>query len=373
VEGEDGCAKIDAVDFGSIEIGQGMVRFFGPKANALTGGSATGAAGALGGGGFADAGELKLVDAALGVVTGDASEAAVDDGSDAVDRERGLSDVGGEDDFAAAGGLKDAGLFLGSEIAVQREQEEIFTMSQRIEAIHDTKDLTDAREEDQDIAGIFRLIEYIGEGINHAFGKSIIQPLNLGGAIGDVHGKGASFGADNGAAPEKLRDGRCVQRRGHDDEHQVFADGLLNLAKQGDSHVGMKAALVKLVKKHGTDAREKGVVKKLAGEDAFSKDADAGVIGELAIEANVVADFVTKLPVVFLGDSSGGGAGGDAAGLEHDEVGMFRAEEAGAQDGGWNAGGFTGPRGRDQHQAAAATEFASDLRENIVDRKGKHV
>src|SRR5436309_9534371 len=100
----------------------------------------------MGGGGFADALKLELVEAAARVVAGDAREAAVDDGGDAVDGERGFGDVGGEDDFAARRWLQGEGLLVGGEGAVEGENEDIVLAREGFEAVHGATDLLRAGE-----------------------------------------------------------------------------------------------------------------------------------------------------------------------------------------------------------------------------------
>ena len=88
---------------------------------------------------------------------------------------------------------------------------------------------------------------------------------------------------------------------------------------------------MELVEDDGADAFEEGVFEELAGEDPFGEDVEARVASDFAVEADVVADFSADLPVVFVGDACGGGAGGDSAGLEHDDVGMLAGRDTGAE------------------------------------------
>src|SRR5205814_893352 len=94
---------------------------FGPETAADAGGGATGTAGALIGAGAADFFDEKRVDAAMGVVPGDASETGVDDEADAVDGERGFGDVGGDDDFGFVVPGDGGVLVVGRKVAVKRE------------------------------------------------------------------------------------------------------------------------------------------------------------------------------------------------------------------------------------------------------------
>ena len=62
--------KIDAVDFGEREVGEMLLLDFRPEAIDAAGGLATGAAGALGGGGLGDWAQVEAVHAAIGVEGG---------------------------------------------------------------------------------------------------------------------------------------------------------------------------------------------------------------------------------------------------------------------------------------------------------------
>ena len=100
------------------------VFFAGPEAHADTGSGAAGASSALVGRGLADLFNQESVDATIGVVARNTSEAAVDDAADAVNGEGSFGDVRGDDDFplvvASDGGV----LVGGREFAVKREKDE---------------------------------------------------------------------------------------------------------------------------------------------------------------------------------------------------------------------------------------------------------
>src|SRR5215475_8661246 len=95
LEGEDDFGKVEAFDFGKFLLGTMAVFFSGPEAHANAGSGAASTAGALVGGGLADFFNQQGVDAAIGIVARNASQAAVDDAADTVNSERGFGDVGG--------------------------------------------------------------------------------------------------------------------------------------------------------------------------------------------------------------------------------------------------------------------------------------
>ncbi len=186
----------------------------------------------------------------------------------------------------------------------------------------------------------------------------------------DLDGEGSAFDVEDGAVVQELRDGLGFESGGHDDENEVGADGLLDFAEEGDGQIGVEAALVEFVEDDCADAFEEWIIDELAGEDAFGHDAQAGIGGHAALEANLVADLLAERPAVFVGDALGGGAGGDAAGLEHDEIGMIGGEKIGLEDGGRDAGGFASARLGDEDEGAGLSDALGDLREVDVDGEG---
>src|SRR5205814_425779 len=97
-----------------------------------------------------------------------------------------------------------------------------------------------------------------------------------------------------------LRDARCVgylaaiarlriERRGHDDEHQVIADRLADFAEHRDRQIRVDAALVELIEDHAADAVERWVIEQLPCEDSFGHHAQSRVARDAAIEAHVIS------------------------------------------------------------------------------------
>jgi hypothetical protein len=99
-----------------------LERLLGVEAKALAGPRATGATGALLRAGAADRRDEQRLDAHARIVHFGLAEARIDHIDDAVDRQRRLGDVGGDDDLARAGGRrsKDALLQVGRQRRVER-------------------------------------------------------------------------------------------------------------------------------------------------------------------------------------------------------------------------------------------------------------
>ncbi len=151
-EGENGFGDVDAFDFGEFLGGAMGVFFFGPEAEADSGGGASGASGALIGGGLADFFDEEGVDAAVGIEAGDAGEAGIDDEADAVDGEGGFGDVGGDDDFAAVGAVDGGVLGGGREFAVEREDGAVASVGGGLEGGDGAGDFVGAGHENEDVA-----------------------------------------------------------------------------------------------------------------------------------------------------------------------------------------------------------------------------
>jgi len=196
-----------------------------------------------------------------------------------------------------------------------------------------------------------------------------------GGTVGDFDREDAALGADDRGIIQVCCDRLSLQSGGHDDEFEVGADGLLDFAEEGQGEIGVEIAFVEFVEDDEADpphAFQIRIVEELAGEDAFGEDADAGGGGEAFFEADVVADLAAEGPAIFVGDAFGGGAGGDAAGLEHDDVGMIFGEDIGAEDGGGDASGLAGAGRGDEDEVGRVTKGVGDFAEGGVDGEREH-
>jgi len=79
-------------------------------------------------------------------------------------------------------------------------------------------------------------------------------------------------------------------------------------------------ALVKLVDDHTAHARELGVREEPARQHALGDELDPGLRADLAIEADLVADFATELAAAFGCDPRGRQSRGESSRLQHDDL-----------------------------------------------------
>ena len=93
----------------------------GPEAHAESRRGAPRTACTLGCGGGADFFDKKRIDAAIRVVAGHSCEARVNDERHAIDRQRCLGDIGGDDHFSAMGAVHSAVLLGSGEFSMQRQ------------------------------------------------------------------------------------------------------------------------------------------------------------------------------------------------------------------------------------------------------------
>ena len=95
--------------------------------------------------------------------------------------------------------------------------------------------------------------------------------------IARLHRKGPSKALDHRrVGPEKAGDAGAVQCCGHDEQSQILAQRPLRVEGKGEAEIGIEAALVELVEKHGGDAGELRVIQHHAREDALGDDLNAG-------------------------------------------------------------------------------------------------
>ena len=217
-----------------------------------------------------------------------------------------------------------------------------------------------AGEEDQDVAGLF---------IDNGFGRGGDLRFQWSGGIrsvGDCDFEEPAFGRDRGAIIEEAADGRRVERGGHDDDAKVGTRGLLEAAEEREGEVGFEVALVEFVENNGGDAAEGWVGDEAAGENAFGEETQARFRTGDLFEANLVADGFAGLFAHFESHAARGHAGGDAAGLEDEN--LAGQLEKGSRD----ACGFACAGGGFKDEAGVVMEGFEDFGDKSVYREIHH-
>lgn len=206
VEGEEGFAEVEAVDFGGIVFEAVEVFGLRPEADAVAGAEASGATGALVGARAGDFLDGEGVDAAALVVGGDAGEAGVDDGVDAFDGEGGFGDVGADDDAAGIAGLEGLVLLVWGEFAVEWEDAGVFGEGAAVEGGDGFADFVSAGHEDEEVAVevLFGDEGFCGAGGLVPEGFEVSGFVAERGLVGDVDWEGASGGVEDFAGVEVI-------------------------------------------------------------------------------------------------------------------------------------------------------------------------
>ena len=183
--------------------------------------------------------------------------------------------------------------------------------------------------------------------------------------VGDVHGMQAAGDIDHRATAEKPRDGVRVDRRRHDHDAQVGARAPCLLG-EGDRHVGVDAALVKLVDDDRPEIREQRILLKARRENAFRCGEQARFRSEPPLKPDVPADLASNRPAALLGNAPDDGAGGYASRLKQDD-------RAVADERGRHARRLSRARLRHHNHRTRSLERSGDFRKIRIDRKFDHL
>ena len=253
-----------------------------------------------------------------------AGQAGIHHDAHAFDGKAGLGYGGGKHHLAQSGrGWRYGGiLFGGAQVAVQRVQARSggkMAFQQFGHAAY----LGLTGQEDQRRAAFF------GKGAAHsggAVGKQGLPPFERAYAAGsrargmaERYGIGAAFGPDDRAWRKKFGNMVGIQRGRHDQYLQVGAQGLLGFEAEGEAGVGLKGALVELVEDDAGNAGKLRVADEAAGEDTLGYDLHAGLAAHAAFKAHAVAYALACAFAELGGHVAGGGTGGKAARLQHED------------------------------------------------------
>ncbi len=283
-----------------------------------------GAARALVGRGACDAHCLQPIETGSGIETELTSEPAVDHRRDPFHRDRGLGDVGRQDDAPPRARAQRRVLGLDRQVAEERAEAEAGFHAEGAERFFGTADLAQTGQEDQQVARRFgerapdRRGDLDGE-------RAIVRPVEETGldwmesACAPHHGSGA----------EKSRQRARFEGCRHHEESEIWARLELHLPRQRESEVGGESALVKLVEDHGADAREEWVALEPAEQDALGREDNARVGPEEPLEADPPADLHSQMPPALGGDAAGRRARRHAPGLENEDAPRRRRGDRG--------------------------------------------
>ena len=174
----------------------------------------------------------------------------------------------------------------------------------------------------------------------------------------------APLGRDNRGIPQECGNWGGVERGGHDDKCEVFAQRRVALDTERETEIGIEGAFVKFIEDHSAHTRKFGIGLDHARQDAFGHDFDPRVRPDLALAAHRIAYGFTN-GISKLGcEPFSRCARGKAARLQHHD---FASDMAGFEQGERHAAGFARTWGRLQNRHAARFYRMDQLWQDIVD------
>ena len=180
----------------------------------------------------------------------------------------------------------------------------------------DPADLALAGQKDQD-ATLGAVVHRLRDEPSH---RRLIAQGGVG-AAGQPAGLdriGAAFGGDERRIAHQRGDGCGIERGRHHQKLQILAQGGADFQGEGQTEIGVQAALVKLVEDHAAHTGQGGVGLDHSRQDAFGHHLDPGRGRDLGLAAYAVTDGLAHRLAQGLGHPLGGGAGGQTARLQHD-------------------------------------------------------
>ena len=186
--------------------------------------------------------------------------------------------------------------------------------------------------------------------------------------IAGLDRKGAAGAFDHRRIVQQAGDMRGIERRRHDDQPEILAQPGLHVAGERQAEIGVERAFVELVEQQGRDAVEPGILEHPAREHALGDDLDAGRPRYLGAEAHPIADGLADLFSKRHRHAAGGGAGGEPARLEHDDLAAARPRLLREHQ--RHPRGLAGARRRHQDRDIARAQSRGELGQHRVDGQG---
>ena len=159
-----------------------------------------------------------------------------------------------------------------------------------------------------------------------------------------------------------LRDGRRVQRGGHDDDLEIRPARPLQAPQQGQREIAFEMAFVEFVEHHASHAREVGIVQHAAGEHALGQETQARTRSGDLLEAHLIADCLADGFAALGGHVTRRQTRGQTARFQHQHLARGELEQCG-----WHARGLSRAGRRFQHEMVGGAQMVQDFREQLVD------
>ena len=208
-------------------------------------------------------------------------EAGIDHCCDAIDCQRCLGDVGGQDHFPARRRRESALLRVDIERTVERKNDAVHIA--QLAGSH--LDLPRSWQKREDVAG------RLADGRTQQCVRT----------IGDADRMRSRVDFEHAGVAEETGDFTGIEGRGHHHDAEVVTrvEGLL---RQREREVGVDAALVEFVEHDDVEVAQQRIGLQSRGEDAFGGHQELGSIGEALFEADLPSDLFSDTPAALFGD-----------------------------------------------------------------------
>ena len=298
--GQDHAGQVGAADLGVREGGSLLVVLHGIKSYADARRGAPAAPLALVRAGLRDGLDRQALDLAAVAVAADTGQTGVDDMADAGHGQRGLGDIGGDDQAAPAVRLEDAVLFARGQAREQGQDFDLgwMVLAQRLGRF---AYLSLTADEDQDVAVVRARCEFVDrvqDAADHV-AVTLVRILADQRPVACLHRVAAARHFDDGGVVEETREALRVDRGRGDDQFQVGPPGQQRL-QVAEQVIDVQAALVRLVDDQRVIAAQHAIGPDLGQQDAVGHQLDVAVAADPVVEADFIADMFSDPAVQFL-------------------------------------------------------------------------
>ena len=354
--------KLGLQDFRPVMRAQATLDRGCPKPDGDAGRLAPGAAGALIGGGAADALRRQSGQTAGRIKAGAAAKTAIDDDAHARHGERGFGDRGGQHHAPALRRPQRQILHRRRQVAMQRQHQGIKPFQRCFCAA----DFAHARQEGQDVARRFR--QCGANGARHRL-RQIARIGDIARGMANshrIHAPGAFHeGRVHGGAKT-----RTIQGRGHGQQPQVGPQHRLRIQAQRQRQVGFQRTLMDFIQDDGGNTIQTGIAQQAAHQQARGHHFDARGGGHGAFQPRAEADRLPHRLADQACHAGGCGTGRQPARFEHQDAACVHGRSIQQRE--RHGGRLARTRRRDQYRVGTRTQHVKQARNAFRDGKVRH-
>ena len=231
----------------------------------------------------------KRIDAAIRIVARHPREARVHHQSHAIDRQRCLGDIGGNNHLSPIRAVHRTVLLGGRELAMQR-QNGATPAKAPLQLADGALDFIGPRHEDEHIT--FGALKVLGDCIRCRFPDWIV--LGIVREMADFNGKHASFGGQGFGGREIFLKLRTVESGRHDDDFQVGPDCVLQIESPRQRDVSIEVPLVEFIEDQSGNATQLRVGQHLTKKNTLGDEEDFRLLRGNIVEPYLIAHLATQ-------------------------------------------------------------------------------